>query len=87
MAYQESVDMLDLWQQKCLFQLGRVEVEFVCLCVVKIFWAYFTVTQKLRSCHKNWWGVKCIEAHTVTKAAQPIQQGARLVLLGREGAL
>lgn len=55
----------------------------VCVCGKKIL-AYFAVTPKLRSCHKNWWGVKCIGAHTVTKAAQPIQQGARLVLLGRE---
>lgn len=55
---------------------------FVCMCVVKIFGSYFAVSQKLRSCHKNWWGVKCIGAHTVAKAAQPIQQGARLVLLG-----
>lgn len=97
MAYQESDDMLDLWQQKCFFffplslslPVGAGGASVCrCVCAVKKKKKLGRGTNsaspllKLRSCHKSWRGVKCTRAR-----AQPMQQGAPLVLVQvqREG--
>lgn len=67
---------------------GRVELlcVAVCVCCYNFFgWGGANFTSpllKLQSCHKNWRGVKCTGAR-----AQPMQQGAPLVLVQvqREG--